>query len=387
MHSSTKISLFSANPSSSQRMSTQPAHLDPSSLIPAQHQRKSGFKLSLFSGSALHQSKNNNDVDMYEYSDSNCSSSVQDGCRHSSSGGDGAGGATNHSSSQNSAFRVPQCPVIEQDSSDSEESDNNDQEEVVIEQAEGDDFEFNPKMFYWLFNPDLKFSERGPSFKVEEDINSDDFMAMRRVNREILTQFFAVTKSQRRSTKKHSRVIPEFSIALEGSPLKQFGALSLEPAENYSASPCKVAAAEGIVLDSQDRPLSILESHRLLIHPMELPQPSESDDLFDSPSSDHNSSMISLVSLDQNKFFWYPNPHIEHPRGSLLVSPTPKRFEAPTIEATEDKRMSVKNFDQGLLLQKCPQQGPAPRLSKALRRHTLIGTTMPSVAEDAMDCQ
>jgi len=105
MHSSTKISLFSPNPS--QRMSTQPAHLDPSSLIPAQHQRKSGFKLSLFSGSALQ----HKDVDMYEYSDS--TSSVQDGCRQSSSGGDGAGGATNHSSSQNSAFRVPQCPVIE----------------------------------------------------------------------------------------------------------------------------------------------------------------------------------------------------------------------------------------------------------------------------------
>jgi len=118
----------------------------------------------------------------------------------------------------------------------------------VLEQAEGDDFEFNPKMFYWLFNPELKFSERGPSFKVEEDINSNDFMAMRQVNRQILTRFFADSKAQRRSTKKHSRVIPQFSIALEGSPIKPVnlnnGGLSVypEPVENYSASPCKVAA-------------------------------------------------------------------------------------------------------------------------------------------------
>jgi hypothetical protein len=55
---------------------------------------------------------------------------------------------------------------------------------------------------------------------VEEDIDPRDFLAMRHVNRKLLTDFFGqVGNSGRRSTKK-SRVIPEFSISLDASPIK-----------------------------------------------------------------------------------------------------------------------------------------------------------------------
>lgn len=60
-------------------MSTQPVLLDPTHLVPAQHARQSGFKLSLFSGSgALSALKGKNNEMMYEYSESGCSSAVQE---------------------------------------------------------------------------------------------------------------------------------------------------------------------------------------------------------------------------------------------------------------------------------------------------------------------
>ena len=52
-----------------------------------------------------------------------------------------------------------------------------------------DPYEFNPKNFYWLFNPELKLSKRR-DFSIDEDIQPNDFMDMRRLNRKILTHFF-----------------------------------------------------------------------------------------------------------------------------------------------------------------------------------------------------
>ena len=52
-----------------------------------------------------------------------------------------------------------------------------------------DPYEFNPKNFYWLFNPELMFSKRR-DFSVDDDIQPNDFMDMRRLNRKILTHFF-----------------------------------------------------------------------------------------------------------------------------------------------------------------------------------------------------
>lgn len=48
----------------------------------------------------------------------------------------------------------------------------------------------------------------------------------------------------------------------------------------------------------------------MLIHPLELPTDDDDDEMFDSPS-DNNSSMISLASLDQGKYHWYPNPKMD----------------------------------------------------------------------------
>ena len=50
------------------------------------------------------------------------------------------------------------------------------------------DYEFNPKHFYWLFNPQLKFNKRH-GFCVEDDLNPKDFMKMRELNRRSLTLF------------------------------------------------------------------------------------------------------------------------------------------------------------------------------------------------------
>ncbi len=38
--------------------------------------------------------------------------------------------------------------------------------------------EFNPKMFYWLFNPILEFSKR-KDFDLDADIDPNDFVKMR----------------------------------------------------------------------------------------------------------------------------------------------------------------------------------------------------------------
>lgn len=40
------------------------------------------------------------------------------------------------------------------------------------------DYEFNPKHFYWLFNPQIKFNKR-QAFQVEDDLNPKDFLMMR----------------------------------------------------------------------------------------------------------------------------------------------------------------------------------------------------------------
>jgi hypothetical protein len=41
----------------------------------------------------------------------------------------------------------------------------------------------------WLFNPELKFNKR-KGFNIEDDINSQDYIQMRKCNRKTLTQFF-----------------------------------------------------------------------------------------------------------------------------------------------------------------------------------------------------
>ena len=51
------------------------------------------------------------------------------------------------------------------------------------------DFEFNPKQYYWLFNPQLKFNQRR-GFNLESELKTKDFLKMKAINRRTLTHFF-----------------------------------------------------------------------------------------------------------------------------------------------------------------------------------------------------
>ena len=78
--------------------------------------------------------------------------------------------------------------TVDEESSNSE----NDMEDDDCESLEQfGPMEFNPKCFYWIFNYELKFSSR-PGFSHNDDINPNDFMEMRRVNRRILAHFFKI---------------------------------------------------------------------------------------------------------------------------------------------------------------------------------------------------
>ena len=67
------------------------------------------------------------------------------------------------------------------------------------------EMEFNPKNFYWLFNPDLRFSHR-PVFNINDDINPQDFLSMRRINRRVLTSFFSTFFSEK------PKKLPDFEM-------------------------------------------------------------------------------------------------------------------------------------------------------------------------------
>lgn len=75
--------------------------------------------------------------------------------------------------------------------------DNPDQEEIEIPEdlanklgnAEFVDYEFDPKQYYWLFNPLIKFNRRD-GFNLDEDLDPKDFLKMREINRRNLTNFF-----------------------------------------------------------------------------------------------------------------------------------------------------------------------------------------------------
>ena len=91
------------------------------------------------------------------------------------------------------------------ESVEEESSDSCDEEEEEAKYAQGQDdahdpLEFNPKNFYWVFNPDMNFSSR-VGFSLEADINPQDFMEMRRLNRRILTQFFQDQKNSAKEKK------------------------------------------------------------------------------------------------------------------------------------------------------------------------------------------
>lgn len=124
----------------------------------------------------------------------------------------GTYGATNLSSAGESAakamagLRLMPTEGVEEESSDSDAgaSDREDNEEFPL-------VEFNPKQFYWVFNPILKLNLRS-GFSIEDDINPQDFLSMRRVNRHTLTEFFMHRSTSYKVPAASRGIFPEFTI-------------------------------------------------------------------------------------------------------------------------------------------------------------------------------
>jgi hypothetical protein len=134
-------------------------------IVPQSHKRKSGYKLSLLSGSVAStkgfQIFNPNDcetnVDDSDTTSSCVASAVKSGiCSYDAPTTNSFSGFKgNHGSGMGIQSSV------QEESSDSEEEE--DEKECMLEDEDRgkfDPFEFNPKNFYWVFNPEMKFSTR-----------------------------------------------------------------------------------------------------------------------------------------------------------------------------------------------------------------------------------
>ena len=172
---------------------------------------------------------------------------------------------------------------------------------------------------------------------------------------------------------KRSKLYPALNF-----PLFERGMVSSDPSKNYGTT--------------------ILDLHRRLVYPLEYDEKQSSEsDLFSSPSG--SDSLLSVASIDQNKYQWYPNRDMPYEKCIYHSSPNPKSMKECTFinpggsmegeewEEHEYSRrsrhfsVSVKCFEQleeinrvaaANASPKKPGQKNKARLSKALRRHTLV---------------
>lgn len=73
---------------------------------------------------------------------------------------------------------------------ESEQSMDSDEEADKVSQMYEDSSTFRQLDYLWLFDKDVKFSER-PDFTLDDhNVTAEDFQKMRMINRRILTQFF-----------------------------------------------------------------------------------------------------------------------------------------------------------------------------------------------------
>lgn len=98
-------------------------------------------------------------------------------------------------------------PNVEENSSNSDEDEymSDDNEEKPLLPSE----EFNPKQYYWLFNPVLKLNRRD-DFTLEGEISPLDYISMRQVNRDVLTDFFKALAKKNKKKCSFSG-IPQFN--------------------------------------------------------------------------------------------------------------------------------------------------------------------------------
>jgi len=97
-------------------------------------------------------------------------------------------------------------PNVEENSSNSDEDEymSDDNENTLMPSEE-----FNPKQYYWLFNPVLNLNRRA-DFSLDGEISPEDYISMRQVNRSVLTDFFKV-HSKKNKKKCSFSGIPRFN--------------------------------------------------------------------------------------------------------------------------------------------------------------------------------
>jgi hypothetical protein len=173
--------------------------LVPGEEVPDTHQRHSMVKLSLFSGTGGNLMIRPMDLlaSGSQYEQSSEDQSMISSCSPdklakglSGSHSNTEGGTTINYSEHSSLVKGMAIMTEDVDEDLCSESESGDEDLLAPE------IEFNPRNFYWLFNPDLGFSQR-PTFDINDDINPQDFLAMRRVNRSVLTSFFSTFQAER----------------------------------------------------------------------------------------------------------------------------------------------------------------------------------------------
>lgn len=89
------------------------------------------------------------------------------------------------------------------------------------------EYQFNPKQFYWLFNPYIKFNKR-KGFQIEGEIESKDFLNMRDINRKNLTAFISKVSRQKKSTVNEEQMFNSLinSDSLLSSPDRTYVSIS-----------------------------------------------------------------------------------------------------------------------------------------------------------------
>lgn len=63
-----------------------------------------------------------------------------------------------------------------------------DQKDFDSQSNESDYYVFDPKIYLWLFNPEMRFNKR-PGFCIDEEVKPHDYLKMREINRRNLTKF------------------------------------------------------------------------------------------------------------------------------------------------------------------------------------------------------
>ncbi|CDW85236.1 UNKNOWN [Stylonychia lemnae] len=283
------------------------------------------------------------------------------------------------------------------------------------------EYEFNPKHFYWLFNPQIKFNKR-KTFCVEDDLNPKDFMMMRQLNRKSLTAFLIKAQTEKtlllnQSPENGGQMGSNCKSNLQNEtdeymstddhgtvnspPVRQIIITDEDATIEDVASGCNLNEVwederidqEAKLLLKERRLGQIIPSdavahleffyNTLLMsyntenpfkNPEEFPallysnQSETPDNLFEihrriitpgepTPDSNMDDELKSVSSLGK-RYDWYPNRLIESPLSTYTQSPSPKKFNIQDRRSSQQFSLQIKSFD-------IPSHNPSP--VKAMR--------------------